>query len=305
MNYPNQAKYHVMQRAFQDYNPDLVKIDEEKIISLKFESSFVEELSPYEQNALRGRNLTESIQFILALNSINYQYWDKTTDGFVRYANNGFTGALAAFDGFIRLWSVFSQDYDIHKKIDNTLMEEFFGRIPEKSSRIEIFRESLNPVNLNRAVNIIKRHLADGILDTQTAREVAQVLPLSFNEPYFKKIQLALYEIVLHYNKEFLTVGNPKVKEYLTVAADYQLPKVLEAIGILHYNDEIKYRIDNHQLIDTQSKEELAIRAATIIACEHIAQEHGLSIPAIDRWLWLARNDYGDKNFHLTRTTAY
>lgn len=302
---PMSGKHHVMKRAYQDYNPVLVKIHEDKIKELKFEGTFIEELSPYEQEALKGKNLDESITFILALNSINYQYWDKNEKGFTRYANNGLTGALAAFDGFIRLWNKFSVDSELYKKINIALMQEFFGDIPEKESRIAIFKESLNPVNLHRALSIVKRHLNDGLIDTQSAMEVAQALPLSFNEPYLKKVQLALYEIVLHYNKEFAHKDNEPVKEVLTVAADYQLPKVLEAMDLLSYSPEIKARIDNYDLIASDSKEELAIRSATIIACEQIAQYHDLSIPAVDRWLWLARNDFAGKKFHLTRTTAY
>jgi hypothetical protein len=299
------GKYYVIQRAYQDYNPIIVGINENKITELKFEGTFIEELSPYEQEALKGKNLDESIKFILALNSINYQYWSKDERGFTRYTNNGLTGALAAFDGFIQLWNRFSVDHEFYKKINKPLMQEFFGDIPEKESRIAIFKESLNPTNLHRALNIVKRHLNDGLIDTQSATEVAQVLPLSFNEPYLKKIQLALYEIVLHYNKEFADKNKEPVKELLTVAADYQLPKVLEAMNLLSYSPELKARIDNYDLIASDSKEELAIRSATIIICEKIAQYHRLSIPAVDRWLWLARNDFGDKKFHLTRTTAY
>ena len=52
------------------------------------------------------------------------------------------------------------------------------------------------------------------------------------------------------------------------------------------------------------SKEEKAIRAATILACEELAIKTGAKPAEIDFWLWSRRNT-ADKPFHLTYTTAY
>lgn len=76
-------------------------------------------------------------------------------------------------------------------------------------------------------------------------------------------------------------------------------------MGVLTYSPELSKKIDNFELIEENSKEEKALRAATILACENIAEKHNISIPALDRLLWLARNYFKDKKFHLTKTSNY
>lgn len=115
-----------------------------------------------------------------------------------------------------------------------------------------------------------------------------------------KKIQLALYEIAQIYVDKGTDVSCD-----ITVAADYQIPKVLEGMSVLKYSEELSKKIDNFELIEENSREEKALRAATIISCEAISEKHHISIPALDRLLWLARNDFKNKNFHLTRTSNY
>lgn len=88
---------------------------------------------------------------------------------------------------------------------------------------------------------------------------------------------------------------NRYLKTDLTVAVDYQIPRILEHRSVLEYNQE---------LIKAESKEEKALRAATIIACNEIYEYHKVSIPALDRMLWLARNER-KKPFYLTKTPRY
>lgn len=294
------AKYHVMNQANADYQPSLVSIDYDAIKNLNFLIDFKEALSPHENEALKGKDLNESIRFLLALNSINYQYWDLHGDEFVRYHHNKAVGALACYDGFVHLWEELQKNATLYDRLNEDVMTQYFGDIPEKASRIEILKESLNPATLSRAALLVEKHLRQGLIDTQTAADVAEVLPKSFKEPYLKKVQLALYEIHLH-AKSFAVYS----KESLTVAADYQLPKVLEAMGVIQYSDGLKEKISNYKPIEVDSAEERAIRAATILSCEEISAQKNVSIPAIDRWLWLARNNFKDKKFHLTKTTAY
>jgi Potential Queuosine, Q, salvage protein family len=297
-------KHLVMQQAHIDYNPDIVQINNEVIASLDFTGFTTIELSDNEKEALASKDFKTSVAFLLGLNSINYQYWDLADGQFFRYSNNGKVGALAAFEGFENLFNDLNKDIlnrlNSNSDKSKSLMNEYFGDIPSKESRIEILKESLNPENVDKAFAIIMNDIEHKQIDSNTAYKVAQVMPLSFNDPYLKKIQLALYEVVLHAQ----SIGYDVTQE-LTVAADYQLPKVMEALGILTYSQDLINDIDSYTLIEENSPKEKAIRAATIIACENISRIHGVSIPAIDRWLWLARNDYRDKKFHLTKTTAY
>lgn len=323
------AKYFVLHQANLDYNKDIASINFDEIKRLNFPNDLDQGLSEHEKNALKGMDLEESIQFLLALNSINYQYWDLKFESsnevidrkiggdlnnetlnsenlnnikpnFVRYANNELVGALACFDGFCKLWAQYKIDKDLSQKIDEKLIKQYFGDIPEAPSRIEILKESLNPELLKSASEIIISSLKKGVIDTNLGWDVAEIMVKSFKEPYLKKVQLALYEI--HLQAKSLGLEST---ESLTVAADYQLPKVLEAMGILKYSEKLTTKINNYEILEVGGTMERAIRAATIIACEEISTQKGISIPTIDRYLWLARNNYKDKKFHLTKTTAY
>ena len=98
----------------------------------------------------------------------------------------------------------------------------------------------------------------------------------------------------------------------LTVYADYKLPQVLRKLGILHYDEELAYRVDSLIPLPAGSRMEVEIRAATVWAGELMRQSllpkvPGLTAAHIDFWLWEAgqKKDLTDKPYHRTRTTAY
>ncbi len=302
----NKTDNAVIIKAWEDYRPEIASINEEKIAKLSFNQNEKNILSEQEIEALQGKTLNQCIFFLLGLNSINYQYWDKNREGeFTRYTNNSKVGALAAFEGYYSLyknkiewqstkmdpWSITLED-----------MDKYFGDIPDKARRAEILNESSNQgVVTKAAVAIINAISTRGVVDVSLAQEVADIMPKSFADPYLKKIQLALYEICMAARAR----NFPHLKCELTVAADYQVPKVLEALGAIEYCPELSTKIEQGVLIEPDSLEEKAIRSATILACNEISHLHSISIPALDRHLWMARNNYPGKKFHLTKTPRY
>lgn len=91
----------------------------------------------------------------------------------------------------------------------------------------------------------------------------------------------------------------------LTAFADYQVPRVLRALGVLDYSPSLADRVDHHHLLEEGGQEELSIRAATIIACEAIAAHTGGTSADIDNLLWLSQDIAGETPFHLTETRWY
>lgn len=98
----------------------------------------------------------------------------------------------------------------------------------------------------------------------------------------------------------------------LTVFADYQLPRALEALGILRYSKSLKERIDGGKLIAKGSTEEIEIRANTVVAAKRIEEaisyrNPGSNISAlhIDYKLWSEGRKIKEGRHHLTKTTAY
>lgn len=59
----------------------------------------------------------------------------------------------------------------------------------------------------------------------------------------------------------------------LTMFADYRIPQILRQIGILEYSPELAVAVDSMQEIPFGSKQEVEIRACTVIAVEMLHRE--------------------------------
>lgn len=110
-------------------------------------------------------------------------------------------------------------------------------------------------------------------------------------------------------NGELETLGN---LERIGPIADYQLPRVLRANGVLVYAPALADLVDQGTILPAGSEEELAVREATCAAIErllvHVNAEAGtdqpLTMVELDYVLWASgRNAPG--RHHLTPTTAY
>lgn len=292
----------VIARSQEDYRSEIVAIDEDKIKNLVFSDNDKNILASNEIEALQNKSLQESIAFLLGLNSINYQFWSVEPEvGFVRYQNNGKVGAIAMFEGFEKFYSALQNGEVSLDKLSLNDIDTYWGAIPEPEQRVQILKESCSLVGITPAVDLIINHIENRkMLDIETAAQLVNILPQSYEDPYFKKIQLALYEIAHCAQLK----GYPETECDITVAADYQIPKVLEGMGVLKYSPDLIKKIEAGILIKSDSVEEKAIRAATILACEKISKQHSISIPALDRQLWLSRNKFSTK-FHLTKTPKY
>jgi len=98
----------------------------------------------------------------------------------------------------------------------------------------------------------------------------------------------------------------------LTIFADYKLPQVLRHLGVLEYAPGLAQSIDNQELLQPGGEEEVALRAATIWACELLRREmshlSGYAITAVevDQLLWhLGQNSAEMRPYHRTRTIYY
>ena len=67
---------------------------------------------------------------------------------------------------------------------------------------------------------------------------------------------------------------------------------------------DLAQAIDTFQPLDYDSHDERAIRAASLIAVEKIAEQAGVPVAAVDHYLWMRRKE-ASTPFHLTFTTAY
>lgn len=97
----------------------------------------------------------------------------------------------------------------------------------------------------------------------------------------------------------------------LTAFADYKLPQVLRHAGVLEYAPSLAERVDDWELLEAGSEEEVEIRAATVWACELLRRgmaKRGslLTAAEIDLRLWLMGQQAPEmKPYHRTRTIFY
>lgn len=98
--------------------------------------------------------------------------------------------------------------------------------------------------------------------------------------------------------------------DQLTAFADYKLPQLLRAHGVLHYEPALAEKVDQTVELPAGSPEEVEIRAHTVHAVEQLKAlfaKQGKNLPSyqIDWLLWNWSLDIKAKPYHRTRTTFY
>ncbi len=109
----------------------------------------------------------------------------------------------------------------------------------------------------------------------------------------------------------YLTLAYPSITiehiDQLTAFADYKIPQMLRKYGIISYSESLAKKIDNYELIDQGSRQEIEIRSATIWCIELIRQQLAeYTASEIDNALWLISQDQTNtKPYHRTYTIYY
>lgn len=126
---------------------------------------------------------------------------------------------------------------------------------------------------------------------------------------FYKRAQILVSDIATAFPRH--AWGSLQQMDRLTIFADYKLPQILRHLGVITYTPDLAHRIDEMTPIIAGSPDEIAIRAATVWACELIRQalsRRGIerSAPAIDYRLWFASQQQSAMApYHRTRTIYY
>ncbi len=98
----------------------------------------------------------------------------------------------------------------------------------------------------------------------------------------------------------------------LTAFADYRLPQVLRALGVLELDRGLALRIDQREEIALGSEEEVTLRAAAVVGAEVLRAGWAEANPdltalEVDYWLWRTAvdRDADLPPFHRTRCVDY
>ena len=308
------------QAARADYRPDMVGLARDAIAALAVPADLKGLGDSLGDSPLAG-NIYAYAPYFVAMNSLNYQFWDLDDKGaMIRYGHNGAIGAMGMQAGFHNAWMSapgMCADKEPHvalfrasacaqwlgRRVAAEGVAFMLGDIPEQNSRCAILAEVLD----DKKLMSVSHYLASvvektGQLSWRDAQVLADNFPGAYGDPYLKKAQLTLMFIAGQWNA---THPDQPCTLDVSAAADYQLPKVLRTLGLLHYSPAMAKLVDEGESISAGSAEERAIRAATVLACQALSEQFGRSIAEVDFWLWLNRNVDRDAKFHLTRTTNY
>jgi hypothetical protein len=128
--------------------------------------------------------------------------------------------------------------------------------------------------------------------------------------PFRKRAQLCV--AMLHARERAAGREGFSGMDRLTVFADYRLPQILRAEGVMLVAPDLAARIEEGQPLALGGEDEVAIRAATVAASEALAQALRPRFPKVDAllidnllWRRAVERDGEIPAFHRTRCTDY
>jgi hypothetical protein len=139
---------------------------------------------------------------------------------------------------------------------------------------------------------------ADGSAE-RLAAQLSAALP-TWRDPLAKRAQLVGSDLVL------AGVADYDDLDALTLFADNLVPHVLRVDGALVLEPALAARLDAGELL-APGREELELRAASVVAGERLARRLGVSERDLDGMLWQRGREprYADPPAHRCRTTHY
>jgi hypothetical protein len=178
------------------------------------------------------------------------------------------------------------------REVGHVLLEHYNGQFVHAIEQAEY--------NALKLVNLLVR-------DFPSFRDIATYH--AHTVKFLKRAQICVADLYnAFYGQQWGTFAD---LERLTIFADYKLPQVLRHYHVLEYDSTLAQRVDNQELLPTESEEEIEIRAATIWACELLRrkmQQQGYTMTAaeIDQRLWLmGQESTAMRPYHRTRTIYY
>lgn len=264
----------------------------------------------------------KTVTYIFLLDALNFSFWGEPKWRVNHIKEN--------VDGYWALSASLKRAAEKDKHFLDadflaTISPEYLARVLQGNVEIPLFVERWrNAQELGRvlrdhfggsAANLVERAGADA---PSLARLVAENIS-SFNDTsvynkravnLFKRAQIIVGDLWGSFGGE--KWGEFKNLEDLTAFADYKLPQILRAWGILNYAPALARRVDAKKTLAKDSAEEIEIRASMLWAVEllrHALAQHGRELTSVqmDWFLWSSsqRNVKGMKPYHRVRTIYY
>ncbi len=295
-------------------NSDYVKINYDKL------NDFTDEITDtsYEHwfdNKELKLNEKQRILLMFLLESINFCFWQKPKFN-IDYKNKRLKGSEALFMSIIK-----EVEKDINflniENLNNLTKEEFYeifktpyGPLSLKDTRYKVFKNTIQVI-YDKKDNFYKE-----LFSLNCDSELLNYIKDNFK--YFRDI--SNYKgVEVHIDKRASLLVNDlfrvsdtinkniKNVDNLTGCADYVIPKVLRAYGVLVYNKELSNIVDDEIEIDHDSNMEIEIRVNMLYVIELIKeklQNKNININSIelDNIIWKTgrKKEISSPNHHTT-----
>ena len=267
----------------------------------------------------------EMVAYLLVLDSLNFCFWPLPgeTRWEIEYHSkrvSGYFGLAAALKQALES-GILITNAEYLADITSGRLKEVLGgsgKLQLLGQRVQILND-LGQILLKKydgnAVNLVE---AAGKSAVKLARGLAEDLSSFRDVAYYQGREVFFYKRAQIFAADLCGAFDGKdwgdffdIDE-LTAFADYKLPQVLRHVGILRYGSDLAERIDNQELLEAGSPEEVEIRANTVRAVELIRQKldsKGKTKMAseIDWMLWNMgqRDIFRQKPYHRTLTIFY
>lgn len=293
-----------------------VTVDGKKIDRFLEQHPWSEPPFPFERLYLGEPKLTATARLYEA--AINFCFWPKP--GELRWEfydrqrgqwTGGYFGLLAALKQYFRQHPRLLEFPSYLSHLGRRDLESIFygkGQLPLVIERLKAWHD------LAKGLIVVNNSFTDLIesADRSAAKLVqlvARHLPY-FHDLFLKRAQLLVADLWRCFDGQGL--GEFNDIDQLTVFADYKLPQLLSHYRILVYRRALASKIRSHEYIEAYAREEVEIRAATVVVGDLIADRlkasgHSDVVPClVDHWLWnIAQDMFLPNPHHLTITTCY
>ncbi len=275
-----------------------------------------EHWTQYSPLASMRLDLREKAAFLFVFNAISFSYWGNpkwTIENEGQTYNRGTWSMIAAIQrareenipvldsAYLANISVAELGYILRGNVEIPLLKE----------RAAILREVGSVVTQNYGGDFIQ------VITSKKNSALYLVDKLVEEFPSFNDLSQYAGEPVYFHKRAQLLVSdlNYSLKlglrdtHRLTACADYILPLVLRYHEVIEYDSNLAFKVDHQIEIPKNSKEEIEIRAGTIMAVEKIKEalhQSDLTSMQLNDYLWIAGDRVpSTQSYHLTRTTAY
>ena len=202
---------------------------------------------------------------------------------------------------------------------DMNMSYEDFADMLKGNVEIPLLKERYNCiVEMNKYLDSIGKDFYDEIKDLKVDIDLLDYVVSTFsyfkdetnyngvNVYFYKRAQLLVSD-VLHVRK---MLENIEVDySNLMGCADYKIPQVMNALGMLEYEYDLEYKLARKEELEEDSIEEIEIRANDLVVIDYIYEKLNREVCRMDinDYIWLLGQDKSkiNKNYHRNITIHY